>query len=197
MQMQLALDAGFPRVAAGIQPLILDGFLPEFDRWRHLGDCGDYRRVVSPVDRVVYPNIVDLMALAPTIGGLLSRAVQRPCIVNHCFMRLSLAGQDPPHWAHHDGLMGGYSLMVYLNRAEHCQGGTALLEHVDGEPDDATWMRDTNRPEAWREVSRCDMAPNRAFVFPAQMWHAALPMGGFGSNPYDGRLVLTAFFDAP
>ncbi len=195
MQMQLSLDAGFPQVPA---PQVLDDFLPEFVRWRAFADGAYYADVVSPVDGVAYPGIVDLSQAAPLFVGLLGRAMGRPVSINHLFMRLSLAGMHPPHWAHHDALMGDWSMMLYLCRPEHCEGGTALLEHVSGtDPDDATWTRDTNRPEQWRTLSVCPMATNRAFIFPARMWHAALPKGGFGTSAADGRLVLTAFFNTP
>lgn len=178
---------------------IIDDFLPGFDVWRGMADRVEYRDVVSPTDGVTYPGIVDLSGLKMDFAGLLADVMGRPVTVNHLFLRLSLAGSKPPHWAHHDGLMGQYSLMVYLNRPEHCAGGTALLEHADewcdGPPDDATWLRDTNDPDMWRIVSRCPMVTNRAFIFRANLWHAALPLGGFGSGPEDGRLVLTAFFE--
>lgn len=174
---------------------IIDDFLPEFDLWRRHADSADYAEVISPVDGVVYPGISNLFHLSSFFQCLLKNATGKYCSINHLFMRLSTEGSAPPHWAHHDASMGEYSLMVYLNRPEHCRGGTALLEHVSGpDPDETTWRDDTNRPERWREVSRCPMKSNRAFIFRAELWHAALPIGGFGSTAQDGRLVLTAFF---
>lgn len=191
---QCLLDAGFPEPQSRVR--IIDGFLPQFDAWRVFADHAEYADVVSPVDGVVYPGIVDLSSVKPFFEALLSRATCRPVSINHLFMRLSLDGAVPPHWAHHDALMGVQSMMLYMNRPEHCEGGTALLEHVSGaDPDDETWLRDTNRPEQWRTLSVCPMVTNRAFIFPAGMWHAALPRGGFGRTAQDGRLVLTAFFE--
>jgi hypothetical protein len=57
----------------------------------------------------------------------------------------------------------------------------------------ALWQRDTNNVEAWEPYLLCPMKQNRAFLFRADLMHAALPFGGFGSSPSDGRLVLTAF----
>jgi hypothetical protein len=172
--------------------MIIDDFHPEFDALRKLADGSEFKDFQSPVDGVFYPGICPIDSLG--LGGLLAQAMGRSVSLNHQFMRLSLAGACPPHWAHHDGAMGDYSLMLYLNRPEHCQGGTALLRHLDGEPSPETWAADTNEPSRWKFLSMCDMQPNRAFIFRANLWHAALPMAGFGKDASDGRLVLTVFF---
>ncbi len=171
---------------------IIDDFHPEFDPLRSLADRSKFEDLTNPADGVVYPGICQTDHLG--VPGMLSAFLRRPVQVHYQFMRLSLEGSRPPHWAHHDGLMGKYSLMLYLNRPEHCKGGTALLEHADGEIDQATWKRDTNRSEMWRMMAICEMRPNRAFIFRSHLWHAALPMSGFGKDATDGRLVLTAFF---
>lgn len=174
--------------------MIIDSFHPEYEQLRELADVCDYRDVVNPDDGVIYPGICPMEDLG--IAELLAQAIGRPVSINKQFLRLSLAGCEPPHWAHHDGVMGDYSLMLYLCRPEHCKGGTALLEHVQhglDVPEDI-WRRDTNRRERWQVTSTCPMASNRAFIFRSGLWHAAMPFGGFGQDAYDGRLVLTAFF---
>lgn len=177
-----------------LHSVILDDFLPDFAGWRAWADGLDYRGEVNPADRVTYPGI---FADVPTFGmrSRLSQIMGRPIALHELFLRLSLEGVHVPHQAHHDGLMGAYSCMLYLNRPEHCRGGTSLLEHVSGQdPDVATWERDTNTPEAWRVVSLCQMRANRAFVFRSDLWHRAEPIGGFGTDSANGRLVLTGFF---
>lgn len=177
-----------------LHSVILDDFLPDFAGWRSWADGLEYRDEVNPADGVAYPGIYRDV---PTFGARarLSAIMGRPIKLHALFLRLSLAGVAVPHQAHHDGLMGDFSMMVYLNRPEHCQGGTSLLEHVSGaEPDADTWQRDTNRPEQWRAVSLCKMVTNRAFVFRSKLWHRAEPVGGFGTDSANGRLVLTGFF---
>jgi hypothetical protein len=118
-------------------------------------------------------------------------------------MRLSPDGVHVPHPVHTDISMGKYSLMLYLNRAEHCRGGTSILKHIESgmvrtprtEEEFALWQRDMRNPEAWSYVDAAEMAPNRAFIFDADMYHRAEPEGGFGKDATDGRLVLTMFFD--
>ena len=174
--------------------LVIDDFHPEFESLRELADVLDYEDVINPVDGVVYPGICRIEDLG--VRELLEQALHRKVTVHHQFLRLSLAGAEPPHWAHHDGTMGDYSLMLYMTRLDACKGGTALLEHIEYDTyvPDEIWRRDTNRRQQWRVLSECPMRPNRAFIFRANLWHAALPFGGFGTDAIDGRLVLTAFF---
>jgi hypothetical protein len=117
-------------------------------------------------------------------------------------MRLSLADVPVPHQAHTDTVMGDFSMMLYMNRAEHCQGGTSLVRHVTGmdtdpidEESQKVWLRDTNIPEMWTPYTRCEMRTNRAFIFRANLMHRAEPLGGFGTDATNGRLVMTAFFN--
>lgn len=172
---------------------ILDDFLTDFAGWRQWADTCEFRDEVNPADGVTYPAICKRVPIYGTHQRL-AAVMGRPVRLNALFMRLSLAGAPCPHQAHHDGLMGDFSLMLYLNRPEHCRGGTELIEHVDGEPDVATWERDTNVVEKWRRVSLCPMVPNRAFIFRSTLWHRALPIGGFGTDQTNGRLVMTGFF---
>lgn len=174
---------------------IIDDFLPAdvFDMLRRHCDTLNYQGVVNPVDKIVYPDIsVDIPAKVREFLG-------RP---KTAFMRLSLAGVKAPHQAHTDTLMGTQSMMLYLTRARHCQGGTSLVQHIEtgmrSDPrtleEEAIWQRDTNNPHAWMVYDIAIMAPNRAVFFDANLMHRAEPVGGFGSNPLNGRLVLTAFY---
>ena len=177
-----------------IHSAIYDDFLPHFDAWRAMADEATFADLRSPVDGVVYPNICQLPEFAPAIAEALLAHTGRTWQIHHLFMRLSVEGCKPPHWAHHDASMGEYSLMIYLNRPQHCQGGTALLQHVSGtDPDEAQWRLDTNRMDRWKIQSQCHMATNRAFLFQSRLLHAALPITGFGTDQTNGRLLMTAF----
>lgn len=181
--------------------LIIDDFLYDFDGWRAWADTAQYETITNPVDHVAYPGICKTV---PDYGvrQRLSLILGAPVHIRTLFLRLSLFGVQVPHFAHTDAVMGQYSLMLYLNRSEDCQGGTALVRHrmgLDCNPGNAEeeelWMRDTNKALMWVPYMTCEMRPNRAFIFRADLMHAALPLGGFGSDAANGRLVLTAFFD--
>jgi hypothetical protein len=58
-----------------------------------------------------------------------------------------------------------------------------------------TWERDCNDLELWRVTGMADMAWNRAIIMSTQFFHASKPVGGFGSNQTEGRMVFVAFFD--
>lgn len=174
--------------------LIVDDWLYDFEGWRQWADGLTYEDEVNPVDGVRYPGIYRHVPAWGTRQRL--AAFFGDVRINALFLRLSLAGVDVPHQAHNDALMGRYSLMVYMNRAEHCHGGTSLVRHVDGDVCQESWQRDTNIPERWQVTSMCEMQPNRAFIFRADLMHRAEPIGGFGTDATDGRLVMTCFFDA-
>jgi hypothetical protein len=177
-----------------LHSITLDNFSWRFDEIRSFADHANYEDVTNPVDGVVYPGICRDVPEFDILNRLRRLRFLGPIENPTMFMRLSTEGTTPPHWAHSDESMGRYSLMLYLNRAEHAKGGTALLRHRDGEPDIEVWARDTNLPEQWEILSVCEMRPNRAFIFRSELWHAALPIGGFGKDATNGRLVLTVFF---
>jgi hypothetical protein len=181
--------------------IIIDDFLPDFDGWREWADTAKYDPIENPVDGVVYPGICTAI---PSFGTQqrLSLVMGTNVKVRTLFMRLSLEGIAVPHQAHTDAVMGEFSLMLYLNRAEHCRGGTSLVRHVSGMDSHPTtpeqvalWEQDTNAPDRWSIYSMAEMKPNRAFIFRSDLFHRAEPIGGFGAGPTNGRLVLTAFFD--
>lgn len=183
--------------------MIQNDFLDHFAALRAYADNAVFRDHHNDADGVVYPHICTeiprkvrdevMDRMADAIGRFNSATL---------FMRLSPAGVHVPHPIHSDESMGRWSLMLYLNRREHCRGGTALVRHKatgmaschDAEEQYDTWQRDMARPEAWETTEQADMRPNRAFIFDATRMHMALPAGGFGSNQRDGRLVLTGFF---
>lgn len=173
--------------------LIIDDFLPDFAGWRAWADDCVYTDEINPVDGVTYPGIcrdVPTWGTQQRLQGVLGTAVT----INTCFSRLSLHRSHVPHWAHNDASMGQYSLMIYLNRPEHCRGGTGLVRHIETDSVEIA-IADSNSPEMWDIYSTCEMKTNRAFIFRSDLMHAALPVGGFGHSPADGRLVMTAFFD--
>lgn len=181
--------------------IIIDDFLEDFDGWRNWADTCDYTSITNPRDGLAYEGI---FTQVPTYGvqRRLSLILGAEARIRTIFLRLSLLGMKAPHQAHTDAIMGQYSMMLYLNRPQHCEGGTALVRHYTGldsnpanEEQEALWKRDTNDRAMWHVYSMCEMKSNRAFIFRADLMHTALPYGGFGVDATDGRLVMTAFFD--
>lgn len=184
-----------------IYTLIIDDFLSDFAAARAWADNADYRDIRSPVDDVTYPHIAELpdwlaFAVETRLESVMSSAIRM-----QAFARMSPAGVHCPNVAHNDAAMGQWSLMLYLNRPEHCRGGTSLLRHESGfeipeTETDADLAREcANMPQCWSVTMTCPMRANRAFIFPAGLMHRAEPAGGFGKDRKDARLVLTAFFD--
>lgn len=186
---------------------IHDNFL-EPDEYRALRDFAvraQYDDVVNPVDNVVYPRVCsDIPGLVESIiFHHLSRVIGRFPTNPVLFLRMSPEGVHCPHQVHHDGSMGSWSLMLYLNEPGDCRGGTAFVGHVATGMGYAPAMpefvavleAEQNNPTAWAIHDLAPMAPNRAVIFKADRLHRAEPVGGFGSTPEDSRLVLTCFFD--
>lgn len=185
--------------------IVIDNFLGSFDEYRAHCDTADFNGEINPVDNVFYPGVSTIIPENVVIDVYDKLSVMLNCVVNikFIFMRLSLIDTVAPHQAHTDISMGQYGMMVYLNRYEDCDGGTSFVRHIKtgmeinpkDKDEEAVWLSDTNNPNAWEIVDMCDMKPNRALIFDANKMHRSEPIGGFGSNSRDGRLVLTVFFD--
>lgn len=184
---------------------IQDDFLTQFGQLRGYADRATFEDVRSPIDNVVYPHICKVVEdrYREEIEFNLNNLLGRPPLIQHLFLRMSPAGVPVPHEAHTDISMGHWSLMLYLNREHHCQGGTSLVHHtatgLDVNPRNdrelETWKRDANNRAAWTIDMLAKMRANRAFIFPAYLMHRAEPIGGFGRTQLDARMVLTAFFN--
>lgn len=181
--------------------MIIDNFLDCYDHLKVYSMAADFKDVVNPVDEVVYPmicaDIPDVVReeLQERIEWLMMRTIT----INTVFMRRSPEGVHVPHMAHTDNSMGDYSLMLYMNNRD--DGGTALLTHLKTgmtiAPDTDELLdiakADQNNPSAWGIRDIAKMRENRAFIFNAEEFHCALPIGGFGRG-IDSRTVLTVFF---
>lgn len=182
--------------------LIRDSFLDNYDWFRTYCDGLDYDVVTNPTDGVDYHGIsleipefmkIDVLYKLQQLVGPITRY--------NMFLRQSVDGSKAPHGAHNDLSMGQHTMILYLNRPEHCKGGTSLVSHKEhGMSESVTeeqieiWERDTNNYDAWEIDEMCDMKSNRAFICPAGRMHRAED-GHFGDNNEDGRLVMVCFFD--
>jgi hypothetical protein len=184
---------------------IQDDFLEQFAELRAYADKALFTDVSSPVDGVTYPFICrDIqLNIRHEIEFQLAATLGASVAINHLFMRLSPAGVPVPHEAHTDLSMGQWSLMLYLNREFHCRGGTSLIRHKRtglsvhprNDAELGVWQEDHNQRNAWDIDLLVPMRANRAFIFPSYLMHRAEPIGGFGIDQINGRLVLTAFFN--
>ena len=159
-------------------------------------DSLSYAGVVNPVDGVMYPGIN--AELPEELVQQISAQLRYSCgmtKLNTIFARLSLHGVEPPHWAHNDASMGKYTMILYMTQSDYCRGGTALVSYLEDELSLEQWEKDTHKRELWNIDYVCEMVPNRAFVFPSHLMHAAMPKSGFGTSPIDGRLIIGAFFE--
>lgn len=185
-----------------LHSIIIDDFFDSPFLIRAHAMSNEYADQLSP-DGVTYPDISieipeDIKAefktkLEALVGGKIKEFTP--------FLRLSRQGVPVPHQAHTDAILGQWTALVYLNRPEHCIGGTSLLQHVSGmdtHPEtpeqEALWRQDTNDPTKWLSVGGCAMKFNRLFMVDGRLFHRAEPIGGFGDSKDNGRLVMVAFF---
>jgi hypothetical protein len=183
---------------------VVDDFLSDFSAAREWADTATFKDTKNPTDGVVYPLIANEMptSLKREIEMNLMLVVGTTVYPRLTFMRLSPAGVYVPHQAHTDVAMGQWSMMLYMNRPEHCTGGTSILHHINGmdrhpvtDEDVAIWKEDMNDESRWQITDFCRMQSNRAFIFRSDLFHRAEPSGGFGRGPRNGRLVCTCFFN--
>lgn len=180
---------------------VVDNFLETYPKLRQYADTAVFEDEKNPVDNVVYPFICKEIPedVRQEVIHKISRFLNRIPICPTIFMRMSPEGSKPTHTYHTDKMLGDYSLMLYM-----CDGvgGTAMLRHKESgicyNPENDFYVEqvnvDMNNPDAWDTVSRVPMKQNRAAIFDAGFFHAAMPVGGFGYEPKDARMVLTVFF---
>lgn len=185
----------------------LDNFFNDADYLKEIVVNRDFLPHKNAVDGVEYPGIqvpgaeMDPAFLAAKLAPLFPGKEVK---LTEMFYRLSLFGDAGPNQVHVDANMGQYGLIVYLS--DPVPGllcGTSILEHGSKRMPTAPknqfqwdlWQADAKNPMAWDAVSFCPMKFNRAFVVRADLWHRAEPIGGFGADRQDGRLIFGAFFN--
>ena len=180
---------------------IVDETLPNIDeindQIRQLPFKGEY----GP-DGVLYP---DVSKLPDDIEAEFHKAIEiasgfhiRPVVT---FARLSVSGVEPPHWAHNDAAIASYTALLYLDTNKH--GGTALVTHKETQINSGPlsekmveiWRRDTNDLSKWDVDFVCPMVYNRLLLLDSELFHASLPVGGFGESAKNGRIVMICFFN--
>lgn len=186
--------------------LIVDDFFVDFAAARAFAEGCKFQTHHNPHDGITYPCVAPVLdaPIASEGGKRLSMIVSSRIELHELVLRLSLAGVAQPYGAHSDTFMGGmFTAIAYLNLPRHCDGGTEFLRHIatgrdrssSDQPLEPELMRDTNDPEDWRVELAVPMAANRVVIFPSDRIHRAAPIGGFGRDVRDGRLIMAAVFD--
>lgn len=178
-----------------------DDFLNQYHDLAQYAKHAEFKDEVNPADGVVYPLICrDIpRAIWDDVRLGLSEYMGQSPEIHAMFMRRSPEGVNVPHVAHHDAVMGRYSLMLYLDDQEG--SGTAFLRHKESgimyQPESQEFVdlvvKDQNDLDKWVVSSMIHSKSNRAAIFDAGIFHCAMPVGGYGQGS-NARTVLTAFF---
>lgn len=175
---------------------IIDNFIESYDYFRSFLDTAEFQDVENPLDGFKYPGIC--MGAPMEIVQYSIYKWLGHCNLKHGAIRLSLADAVQPYTAHADDFMGGqYTIIVYLNRPEHCRGGTTLLRHkatgYERSSEGDEWKVDEGNEKAWEATMMCPMRSNRAFIFDSRLLHRQ-EHKGYGTDAHNGRMVFVGVF---
>ena len=180
----------------------IDNFLEQYSSLKDFADNkATFADVENPVDGVSYPLICTEIPesikseIVDQLSMFMHRLIENPTI----FIRMSPAGVHCPHVFHNDISMGNFSFMLYMDNRPN-DAGTGLFMHAGTGgrfPTPETIeeeSRDINNPDAWIQYDMAESYENRGALFDANLYHAALPFGGYGKTQAESRKVLTCFF---
>lgn len=184
--------------------LIVDDFLEDFAAARAQLLALDYPvEQPNPIDRYVYPHTA-LLPDAWQIERKLSIILGARAVMRLLVARLSPEDARCPEQAHSDLTIvsppAAYTMILYMNEQADCRGGTELLRHSPtgayrGDDPIQDWQADKNDQSCWKTVLSVPMQENRAVIFPSCLIHRSMPIGGFGQDVNDGRLVVVALLN--
>lgn len=176
-----------------------DFFADPTDTLKQLRQAG-FRDVVSEWDGVTYPGICQMgnHIFAGSLRKILGHEIETVAT----FARLTSAQEKPaPNQIHPDTVMSQYALLIYMSEKWPAGSGTSFWDHkTEGRyhtelTNHETVKRDSNDRTQWLEYFRTEAKQNRALLYDSRLYHCAEPVGGFGSGPEDGRIVITSFFN--
>jgi hypothetical protein len=188
--------------------LVVDEFFEEPLELRNWALARGFKDETSPADGVDYRGVCkDLPWVFRMEAELkLTHLMHTAALIKLAFCRLAMKDINPTkRLIHLDPHYAQYLLTVYLNPKGEFPNSSATLifkhkatgmetapttkEEVD------VWDRDCNDRFLWDIEGVGTAAWNRAIVLPTTRFHAAMPPGGFGYTPAEGRMVFVAFFD--
>lgn len=159
-----------------------------------------FSNVVSPHDGVTYPGICSLSEIADPITDMYRLRFMLNVSATETFARLTSAAQGPaPHQIHSDRIMGDYGAILYLSESWPKGSGTSFWSHSregkrhEDHANHEMLQCHSNDRHMWGHYFLSEGKQNRLLLYDARLFHCAEPVGGFGSGPEDGRIVLTSF----
>lgn len=176
--------------------IVIDDFLPEFDRVREHAKLSHFYDWKAS-DDVVYKRVSILH-----IPGMLDTLTEYLGGVKISLMgyRLNYAGEEPNQSIHADLGFATHVALVYLNEGN---SGTAFWQHKETGAVEIWYGQtelfqqinaDFEQPEAWEQRLVVPAKKNRAVIYKNNLFHSRYPFEAFGSTPDDGRLIALAFF---
>lgn len=176
--------------------VVLDNFLPEFDRVLEHAKLSYYFDWQAP-DGEVYKRISLLH-----VPGMFDKLCQELGNVRIAAMgyRLNYEGEAPNQSIHADLGYATHACVVYLNEGN---SGTAFWKHKEtgateiwyGQDDLLEKIKqDFDNPSAWEQRVVVPVKANRAVIYRGNMFHSRFPFQAFGESPENGRLIALAFF---
>jgi len=158
--------------------------------------------IVSQWDGVTYPGICKLDWFSNYMAERMNFMFGEKIEGVTCFARITSSAQKPaPNQIHPDTVMSQYACLIYLSEVWPEGSGTSFWEHKkQGRlhtelSNHEELQRDSNDRSKWTEYYRVQGKQNRALIYDSRLFHCAEPVGGFGHNAQDGRIVLTYFFN--
>lgn len=187
--------------------MVVDDFFEEPQELRSWALGKGFQEEVSPVDDMLYKGVCkDPPWIFNQEAELkLSYLLRSPAKISLSFLRLTMHRQveDDKRIVHLDAAYAKYAATIYLNETFPLDSGTIIYKHratnMSSTPrttdEVAAWERDCNHLELWEPIGIAEMEWNRALVMSTSLFHASMPVSGFGSGPSEGRMVFVAFFD--
>jgi hypothetical protein len=196
------------------QLVIVDDFLPDFEAFRARALAANYHPLGGGIlETGLYTDYFGERAVIDRISEIAGVRLEPadPRGTGRFSLRTSTMtmGLD----IHADAcLLGG---ILYLNLAEHCQGGTSVFRHREtglfSFPNAEEQARLGLAPDApgyfeyfceregmdrskWEEVARAEMKPNRLVLIGGGLFHSHSSV--FGNDLHDGRLVQLYFLNS-
>jgi hypothetical protein len=176
--------------------IVIDDFLPEFDRVREHAKLSHFYDWKAQ-DGAVYKRISLLH-----VPGMFDTLTEHLGDIRIAAMgyRLNYENEEPNQSIHADLGFATHVALVYLNEGD---SGTAFWQHKETKAAEIWYGQqelfqqikdDFESPEAWEQRLVVPTKKNRAVIYKANLFHSRFPFAAFGSTPDDGRLIALAFF---
>ena len=194
--------------------IIIDDFLRDPDTFRQRAIGLKYKNAGTYPGRNSVERI-RIDGLAEDISFVVQeRLIEPNPPQSHGKCRLTLASDDEPGRIHVDPSF--WSGILFLSRADDCQGGTEFYRHLPTGTDEVPrTVREANAfgyespaemshqilekdggdRSKWERTMTVPMRFNRLLLLRPWLWHTSGP--GFGDSVENGRLVYLMFFFMP